>query len=365
MVHVTSNVPAESFEIDVVVPTVRWNPHARGLLSYIAAAVDAFPGEVTLHISDNSCLPEKHAFLKRLRSDRVRVYLQDKDLGAHGNGMFLIEQLKAPYTQTVGDDDWMHVNWLENVSAFRDTPGLSAVMGTFISYPSGSARVVHAAERFMRPAPAVRSLDFIRFMLEETGVNWAVLALHRRETYIDFARYLTQHPIRHQFFDQLLSQLALLRGPVLGVNNGLTLYNQKTDSLSSGRPDQIARLSVEHGLPAWFHKLGTYSWGVEYATFYHSKLVAPLLSMTERKTVADGVYSYFLEKFRHGTYLPQRAAYDEFLVFAGIRENLDEALAVGSFEAGLANMQRIIRKHNPELGDQYAEFLRQHCDLPG
>jgi hypothetical protein len=309
--------------------------------------------ELHVHIGDNSGNPEKHAFLNGLSNERVHVHAHTTDLGVYGNLLFLIEQSTSPFVQLFGDDDWVHPDWYDNVHHFDETPDLMGISGGFLFYPPGNRATVLPEDRFMQTNGFERAKDYIFFMLGEQVCNTFCFSIFKREAFILFHSYLSKHPLKCQFHDQLLLQTALLLGPMKSVDNGLVAYNTKVDATSSGLISNQQKMLMDSGLPNWFAELGFYLMGTEYALMHQFKEIG-YQYFTHRNETTDVIFLTFFESFHMSETLSAT------LEQHGLMPHIQKIKEVRTAEQGIVSMRHIIAALNPALGERYAHFVNEH-----
>ncbi|MEP6997945.1 MAG: glycosyltransferase family A protein, partial [Betaproteobacteria bacterium] len=214
--------------LDLILPTYRWGSYVRGYIGYLASVIDDDSEDICLHIGDNSCNLEKHQFLKSLESSRVRLHLHPTNLGVHPNVTYLLHHSEGEFILLLGDDDWIHPTAFAQAGFLRRNPECSACAGFFAGIPPATAEGLACFDdRFMAPDPVARAIDYVQYALWEAGVNWLALAVHRRSTVALYDEYTRKHPFQFYFRDQVLSQIALLTGPVKGLRDGFMFYNNR------------------------------------------------------------------------------------------------------------------------------------------
>src|ERR1700674_3407182 len=83
--------------LDLLLPTYRWKGYVRGYISYLASIVEDTGIDLRLHIGDNSCNPEKHAFLRSLASSKITLHLHPVNIGAHANATYLFKHSSGEF----------------------------------------------------------------------------------------------------------------------------------------------------------------------------------------------------------------------------------------------------------------------------
>ncbi len=345
--------------LDLLLPTYRWNSYVRGYLSYLDEIVEEPTYDVVLHIGDNSCDPEKHEFLKRLKSPRIRLHLHPTNIGVHGNVKHLIARSDGEYVQMLGDDDWIHPSVFSNAAFLDQNPQCSACTGFFAAIPPRTnAGLTCFDDRFMGVDAVQRALDYIRYSLWEHDVNWLALGTHRRSNLLSFGEFTNRHPFALYFQDQMLSQVALLGGPVKGLRQGLTVYRNRDSDELPGHLENIAGSVDAMGLPPWLYIFYYHYWlGCEYASLYLYRGI-PDGQFADRLSDADKVFIELFARFRM-TYDKNPAKYEAHFKEAGISDAMHDVLDDSTAVVALRSLATIFRAHNPEAGKRYADFLRK------
>jgi len=346
-------------KVDLLLPTYRWGPYVRGYIRYLASIIEDGSDDLCLHIGDNSCNPAKHAFLTELKSPRVKLHLHSANVGMHPNAMHLLECSDGEFVQFLGDDDWIHPTCFAHAGFLQRNAQCSACAGFFAGIPPmGDGGLACLNDRFMVSDPVGRSIDYVQYLLWEAGVNWLALAMHRRSTMSVYAEYTRRHPFQFYFRDQVLSQIALLTGPVKGLRDGFMFYNNR-------RPEEIPahlqgfRNSLEDmGLAPWLLDYYYYLLACEYAALYLYRGLADSL-FSNRIADANRVFMKLFERYYNNTYRENIGAYEEHFINAGIEEPMHAVLEEPSAIVGLKSMLRIFTTINADAGKRYADFLRR------
>jgi hypothetical protein len=350
--------------IDILLPTIRWDDHVRGLLGYLAVLTRSGAGPVSVYIGDDSCNAEKHAYLNALRTDRMHVFAHPSRLGVHGNVAYLLNRATADYVQTIDDDDWIHADWLENAYVLNDDPGIAAVVGTVAEYRVRTALLHNLGQRFVQDDAVKRATDYVHYLLFEHNHNFCAIGLMRRKIMMAHARYVEPHPIQFWFHDQILAAIVLLSGKVLGTGAGLYVLDGKSDDpLSQARIQQMGEdifaSTVRSGLPAWHIRLLNYfHLAVEYATACLSNGLDGSISIEVRKQAANSLYAKIFGGWRQAIYEPEKARNEQLMEQQGIRVPVHAALAnPESARQGIESLAEVVQRVNPALGARYVEFL--------
>jgi len=311
------------------------------------------------HIGDNSCNPEKHEFLRTLKSPSVRLHLHAKNIGSYANFLHLLDHSQAEFVLTICDDDWIHPSVFSHAKFLEGDPQCSACTGFFAALPPRTnAGAICFDDRFMGPNSAERAIDYVRYSLWEHDVNWLALGTHRRSllrTYVEFTR---RHPFDLYFRDQMLSQIALLAGPVKGLREGFTLYkNRGADELPAHLAN-IAKSIDEIGLPPWLYIFYYHYWlGCEFANLYLYRGI-PDKWFSDRLVNADEIFIELFTRFRM-TYDKNPIKYEAHFKEAGILGPMHDVLDDPSAIVALRSLTAILSAYNSEVGNRYADFLRR------
>ena len=330
----------------------------RGYVSYLASVVEDAAHDICLHIGDNSCNPEKHEFLTRLRSPRVKVHLHADNLGVHRNVAHLFAHSSGQLVQLLGDDDWIHPDSFTNVTFLEKNPACSSCTGLFARVPPGRDNALACFDdRFMGSDPLSRSIDYVRYVFEETEINWLALAVHRRQIVSTYIEYSNVHPFPFYFRDQLLSQIALLNGPVKGLREGFIFYKVRSEEEQAAHVASFKKGLKEMGLKAWLYEYYYYLLACEYVALYLYRGL-PDSMFSDRIDAANQIFAALLTGFEND-YRQKSLAFERHFDRTGIRNTVYAVFRTRSAIEGLRGMVDIFTKINPEAGTRYTEFLRR------
>jgi len=346
-----------SVTIDLLLPTYRWNSYVRGYIAYLASVIHDARTDVRLHIGDNSCNPGKHAFLSELRSEKVALHLHQTNVGLYPNLVHLFDNSNSEYILVLSDDDWIHPDGFAQAEFLDANPDCSACGGYFAAVPPLSRNAITSYDdRFMQPNSIGRAVDYIRCSLWEQGVNWLAFAMHRRRVMKLYIAYTGSHPFEFWFRDQMLSQIALLTGPVKGLPRGFTYYRTRS-------PDELEvqiekeQKALEHlGLSRWLRFYYHYWLACEYATLYFWRGLPDSL-FSDRVQEADLVFNELFSRFRT-TYDQRTEQFESHFEEAEIWKPMYEVLDHPSAVVGLRALCTIFTVMNPDSGARYRDFLR-------
>jgi glycosyl transferase family 2 len=344
--------------LDLLLPTYRWGPYVRGYLSYLASLVHDDAYDLRLHVGDNSCNPEKHAFLQTLESPRVKLYLHSANIGVHPNLVHLFTHSTGELVQILGDDDWIHPASFASVAFLEQNPEFSSCAGFFAGIPPvRSQGIACFDDRFAVPDAVARSIDYAKYVLEETDINWLALAVHRRSVISVYIDYTNANPFPFYFRDQLLSQIALLSGPVKGIREGFMFYNVRRSEEMPAHVRNFKTGLKEMGLAAWLYEYYDYLLACEYAAVYLYRGV-PEAVFSNRVADADLAFATLFKRFEK-RYRNAPHAYEKHFARAGIRDPMHSVLHRQSAMVGLRSLAAICARINAGTGERYAGFLRR------
>ena len=344
--------------LDLLLPTYRWGPYVRGYLSYLASLVDDDAHDLHVHIGDNSCNPDKHAFLRALESPRVKLHLHAANIGVHPNLLHLFMHSAGELVQILGDDDWIHPGSFASAAFLEQNPGFSSCAGFFAGIPPvRSQGIACFDDRFAVSDPVVRSIDYAKYVLEETEINWLALAVHRRSVISVYIDYTNANPFPFYFRDQLLSQIALLTGPVKGIREGFMFYNVRRPEEMPAHVENFKTGLKQMGLAAWLYEYYDYLLACEYAALYLYRGVSEA-AFSNRIADADLVFATLFKRFEK-RYREAPHAYEKHFAKVGIREPMHGVLHRRSATVGLRTLAAIAARISPQAGERYADFLRR------
>ena len=348
--------------LDLLLPTYRWGPYVRGYISYLASLIEDDAYDLCLHIGDNSCNLEKHAFLRRFQSPRVKLHLHVANIGVHRNVTHLFTHSAGELVQILSDDDWIHPTSFAHATFLERNPACSSCAGFFAGVPPVRDQGLACFDdRFMVPDPVGRAVDYARYVLEETQVNWLALAVHRRSIVSAYIDYSKLHPFQLYFRDQLLSQIALLAGPVKGIREGFMFYNVRRPEESAAHVKNFKRTLKEVGLAGWLYGYYDYLLACEYAALYLYRGLSEAV-FSNRRTDADRVFATLFRRFEN-EYGQSAGAYEKHFTRMGIQDAMHDVLEMRSAIVGLRSMVTIAALINPDAGRRYADFLRREMAI--
>jgi len=345
--------------LDVLLPTYRWNSYVRGYIRYLDSIVSDSEVSLRLHIGDNSCNSDKHSFLRGLNNPNIQVHLNETNVGAYANFQNLFFRSDGDFVLSIGDDDWIHPDVFAHAAFLAENSQCSACVGVLAAFPPRmNAAGACFDDRFMGADAVKRALDYIRYSLWEHDVNWLALATHRRSTLTIYLEYAKRHPFNLYFRDQMLSQIALLTGPVKGLRHGISVYKNRPADELRGHLENIAGSVDDMGLPPWLYIFYYHYWlGCEYASLYLYRGI-PDGQFADRLSDADKVFIELFTRFRM-TYDKNPAKYEAHFKEAGISDAMHDVLDDPTAVVALRSLATIFRAHNPEAGKRYADFLRK------
>jgi glycosyltransferase involved in cell wall biosynthesis len=344
--------------VDLILPTYRWNSYVRGYISYLVSVIQNTNVDLRLHIGDNSCNPEKHAFLSGLESHNVIPHLHPTNLGVHGNFTHLFNHSSGEYILGLSDDDWIHPDTFSQAEFLDASPECSACVGFFAAVPPlSTSGITCFDDRFMDPDPIRRAVDYIRCSLWEQGVNWLAFGMHRRKVMALYIEYTRRHPFQFWFRDQMLSQIELLTGPVKGLPKAFIYYRTRTPEEMSAQLKIAAESLEDIGLPSWIHHYYYfYSLACEYATLYLWRGMPDSL-FSDRVRDADLVFNELFGRFR-ASYEQYTEQFENHFEEAKIGQPMYDVLDHPSAITGLRGLSALFSTTSPDAGARYAEFLR-------
>jgi glycosyltransferase involved in cell wall biosynthesis len=347
-----------STTVDLLLPTYRWSSYVRGYIGYLASVIKDTGLDLRLHVGDNSCNSEKHAFLSGLRSQNVVLHLHPTNVGLYPNLLHLFNHSTGDFVLTLGDDDWIHPDGFAHARFLEENPACSACFGYFAAVPptSGSGMTCFD-DRFMDADPIRRAIDYIRCSLWEQGVNWLAFGMHRRKVMALYIEYTGKHPFKFWFRDQMLSQIALLTGPAKGLPKGFTYYRTRTREEVSAQVKIECKALEDTGLPAWLHNYYYYWLACEYATLYLWRGMSNSL-FSDRLRDADLVFNELFSRFR-ASYEQHTGQYEDHFEQEKVWKPMYDVLDHPSAIAGLRGLSTILSTVNSDAGAIYADFLRK------
>jgi hypothetical protein len=274
------------------------------------------------------------------------------------NFSHLLHSSRGDFVLALGDDDWIHPRNFHHATFLQNNPGYSACAGFMAALPPiATCGMTCFEDRFTRPVPVERALDYIRYSLWEQDVNWLALAIHRRGTILKYLEYMERHPFPFHFRDQMLSQIALLMGPVKGLREGFLCYSTRTPSEMASHKESHSRSLAELGLPPWLHHYYPFWLACEYATLYLWRGL-PDTIFSDRHGAADSVFNEIFGRYRE-LYAQHPEIYEDHFEKAGIWKPMYDVLDHPSAIVGLKSLCTIFTTVNERAGNRFANFLRE------
>jgi hypothetical protein len=342
--------------LDLLLPTYRWGPYVRGYISYLAALVEDESYDLRLHIGDNSCNAEKHSFLRRFQSPKISLHLHETNIGVHANVVNLVDHSAGELVQILGDDDWIHPASFASGAFLQQNPTCSSCAGFFAGIPPPRDQgLVCLGDRFMVPDSVARSIDYAEYLLNETQINWLALAVHRRQNISTYIRYMNLHPFPFYFRDQLLSQIALLNGPVKGIREGFMFYNVRSAEQMPAHVQNFKKGLKSMGLAGWLYEYYDYLLACDYAALYLYRGLSDSI-FSNRLNSADLIFKTLFQRFE-SRYRQSPHVYEKHFANTGIRDAMHAVLRSPSAVVGLRSMASIASTINSDAGRRYKEFL--------
>jgi len=287
------------------------------------------------------------------------LYLHPANLGPHSNVTYLLEHSAGEFVQLLGDDDWIHPTWLALAGFLQRYPECSACSGFFAGVPPVSGEGLACFDdRFMVSDPVGRSIDYAQYVLWESSVNWLAFAVHRRSTMSLYVEYTHKHPFQFYFRDQVLSQIALLTGPVKGVRHGFMFYNNRRPEEMPAHYQAFRTSLEEMGLASWLFDYYDYLLACEYAALYLYRGLPDSL-FANRMADADRIFMKLFERYYDNGYRKNIGGSEEHFIRVGIQDAMHDVLEGPSAVVGLRSLVKIFNTINAAAGERYGDFLRR------
>jgi glycosyltransferase involved in cell wall biosynthesis len=344
--------------LDLLLPTYRWGAYVRAYIGYLAVIIEDASIDVRLHIGDNSCNPEKHDFLRSIVSPKIALHLHPVNVGVHPNVTHLFKHSSGEFVQLIGDDDWIHPTCFAHGTFLERNSECIACAGFFAGIPPlGGDQLVCFNDRFMTSDPVGRAIDYVQYLHWETGVNWLALAAHRRSTMALYIEYTERNPFQFYFRDQVLSQFALLLGPVKGLREGFQFYNIRRPEEGPAHMEAEFKSLEAVGLAPWLYYHYDFWMACEYAAAWLYRGL-PDASFSYRVVDADQIFVKLFDRYRNN-YMKNTSGYEDHFRQAGIEDAMHTVLDDPSAITGLRGLTKLFEKMSPGAGRLYADFLQK------
>jgi hypothetical protein len=344
--------------LDLLLPTYRWGGYVRAYIGYLAAIIEDTSIDVRLHIGDNSCNPEKHDFLRSIASSKIALHLHPVNVGVHPNVTHLFKHSAGEFVQLLGDDDWIHPTCFAHAAFLERNPDCSACAGFFAAVPpENSDRLECFNDRFMISDPVGRAIDYVQFVLSESGVNWLALGTHRRSTMALYIEYTERNPFQFHFRDQVLSQIALLLGPVKGLREGFQYYNVRGPEEGTAQMRGEFKVLDDMSLAGWLYYHFDFWLACEYAALWLYRGL-PDTYFSDRMMDADRIFMKVFDQYKV-KYSHDTDGHEDHFRRVGIEDAMHTVLDDPSAITGLRSITTIFTKINPDAGKRYADFLQK------
>ncbi len=208
----------------------------------------------------------------------------------------------------------------------------------------------------MSSNPVERAIDYAQFVLSESGVNWLALAAHRRSTMAIYIQYTEKNPFQFHFRDQVLSQIALLHGPVKGLREGFQFYNVRGPEEGTAQMRGEFKALDDMGLAGWLYYHFDFWLACEYAALWLYRGLPDAL-FSYRMMDADRIFMKVFDQYRV-KYANDTAGHEDHYRRVGIEDAMHTVLDDPSAITGLRSITDIYGRINPDAGKRYADFLR-------
>src|SRR5205814_813713 len=196
----------------------------------------------------------------------------------------------------LSDDDWIHPSSFASATFLERNPEFSSCSGFFAGVPPVRGQGLACFDDRFAVSDAVgRAIDYARFVLEETEINWLALAVHRRTVISIYIDYTNANPFPFYFRDQLLSQIALLTGPVKGIREGFMFYKVRSSEEVPAHVENFRTSLKQMGLAGWLYPYYEYLLACEYAALYLYRGLTEL-AFSNRVNDADLVFATLFKR---------------------------------------------------------------------
>jgi hypothetical protein len=176
-----------------------------------------------------------------------------------------------------------------------------------------------------------------------------------------YIEYTKAHPFSFYFRDQLLSQIALLNGPVKGLREGFIFYNVRRPEEMAAHVENFKTGLKGMGLKGWLYEYYDYLLACDYAALYLYRGVSEKI-LSDRLTSADLVFATLFKRFRN-QYSQRPNAYEKHFARIGIQAPMHAVLETPSSTVGLRSMAAIVATIDPGAGRRYKDFLRREMTI--
>lgn len=281
-------------KLGIVLPSHRFDATAQHCIETLASlACD----DMHVYIGDNSCNPEKWAFMRRAaeRSRFCHVFCHATNLGAGGNWVFLMERHSHEYLCLVNDDDVLAPDYFRSgLEQLRADPRCSAASGFFLSIGWNGDRLgCEVAQSYNEPT----SMERIRNYTLHPGFNATNYAVHRRADISGFEAYMRDRPLFPAYMDQFQTVTLLAQGTrTVDQTRQLYVYNNTNWVTRESIERANAGYYVAAGLPEGFKHLHLLNWAADAVHYFNS---------TYRPNGLSEAEAYDINAFLHDRLLRQ------------------------------------------------------------
>jgi hypothetical protein len=269
----------------IVLMTHRFDMTARHCIETAAGMAG---DDVNVFIGDNSCDPEKWAFMREVeqRFPRCNFYPHEHNLGSGGNWVFLMDRQVDEYLCLINDDDVFAPDYfLAGRDALRADRRCAAASGLFLSlgWRQGQLGVEMAT-----PYEEANPVDRIRSYALYHGFNATNYAVHRRADVVRFQDYMRDRPFFPAYMDQFQTITLLVQGTrVVDPHRQLYVYNNSNWVTRESIDRANAGYYVAAGLPDGFKHLHLLCWAADTIHYFNSTYRPEKLSDADAAGVVD------------------------------------------------------------------------------
>ncbi|RYB05953.1 glycosyltransferase family 2 protein [Lichenibacterium ramalinae] len=345
-------------KLSILLPTFRFDATARNAIETVAAMASR---DVSVHIGDNSCDPNKWAYLRGLadRSPFCYVHCHSSNIGPYGNWNFLWQQSESEFLCYVADDDIYTPDYFfAALEELRRNADCAAASGCFLAltWRAGTLHV-EPSQSNLHATPVNRVAAYSR----HTGINAMVSAVHRREAVAGYLAYMSERPFLPPYLDQFMTYASLAAGTcVVDARRQIFLYNNTNwvDAETITRSNE--RHWIECGFSTQFQQLHLLCWAVDVVHYFNSIYRPSTLDDIQSQGIIEILYSTIF----HGWFLNHVAVNNDALIalFNPIPQALFAlktliATPCEDYESIIALFVVILRSFDADIALRYEAFV--------
>jgi hypothetical protein len=247
----------------ILVMTHRTGQEELANLSYLASCSRS---DLLVYIGDNSASPQKHQYLRALKSinPHVQLILHPQNVGGYHNILSLLDASSGIDIITFAtDDDRVSLSYIDRgIKDLRANPDIARSAGLMarvnsqgsISQDNKSALSSKASERFLE-------------YFDPNSFNQIFYSTCRRPHVLQWVAFRNSNPLPGIFFDFLTTLSTLAHGQFVRHTEGHHIYFSNNWDTQSENQNSRSRSYEALGLPGSFSIFHDLHFGVECVNF--------------------------------------------------------------------------------------------------